>query len=885
MRARFFRFIAHIAARHARKIIAVAVALTIAAGAYAAATLRLNANLDDLVSEELEYHRRYIEFLEEFGDEEYLYVVVDSKGDMPQAKRFVEALAGRVEKIPDLKEIIFRIDNPALERNFLLYMTPDQLSALRAMVTDGPFSVRRIAGWKDISELFAALADRIGGPVSTADEAELAQGFTFIDGLIDDIARAIEREAPYSSRLQELFFGDGETFDTDGFYRNGDLLFLLIMPAKDFTTMEVIERPLADIRAAIAKTRAEFPGIDAGLTGRPVLAADEIETSNRDMNWATAIAILLVGAVFIFFFRSLSRPLLAMASLVMGIAWTFGLVALLYGTLNLLSVVFSIILVGATIEYAIHVVARYQEELARDGDPAAAMARALALMGPADATSALTTAAAFLTITWTDFTALAQLGVIASSGILLCLAAMLLVLPAMIIARDRGRAPGALRRVRPFALPHIGLLYRRPGLLFAAAAAITAVSIPLALRVGFDNNLLNLQARGLESVKYEHLILEKSGETTWFARAVAGSIAQSHRMAGAFERLPSVRRVDDVERILPEGQGEKIEAVRKIAPAFEGVSFKPASGKVDERRLAFELGRLAGGLDSLQEQAFSAGRVDAVEELDRFSSKIRSLVSALSGADAQALARLGRFQGDFLGDLHKNLEILATGMDPVTIEIKDLPADVVGRFVSPKGRYGLFIYPAENIWDPAALAKFVDEIRGVDESVTGTPIEVHESARLMRETFLRSAALAFLVICLLVWIDFRSLRASLLAVMPLAVGVLWLLGVMGATGVPFNMANFFAIPIIIGIGVDFGVQLAHRLRQERSFAAMGSATGKAVVLTAAANAIGFGTMVFAHHRGIASLGLIMAAGCVSCLAAALVAMPPVAKWLKWGGES
>ena len=452
----------------------------------------------------------------------------------------------------------------------------------------------------------------------------------------------------------------------------------------------------------------------------------------------------------------------------------------------------------------------------------------------------------------------------------------------MLVMRDRRRSPDALRKVRPFGLPHVGILYRRPGALFIAAAAITLLAVPLALRVGFDNNLLNLQAKGLESVEFEHLIIDKSGETTWFARAVAESPEESHRLAKEFSALPSVRRVDDVERILPEGQEGKIEAVRRMAPAFQALAFKKASGEVDERRLMFELGRLAAGLEGLQDDAFSAGRIDAVEELEKFAGKIRKLVLEMDDADESELEDLGAFQREFFADLHKNLEILGTGMKPTTIELGDLPDDLVGRFVSPKGRYALFIYPEENIWDPVALQRFVDDIRGVDDSVTGTPIEVHESANLMRRTFLRSAVLAFVVICLIVWIDFRTPRAALLAVMPLAVGVLWLLGAMGIFGIPFNMANFFAIPIIIGIGVDFGVQLVHRLRQDGSFSAMGSATGKAVMLTACANAIGFGTMVFARHQGIASLGQIMAIGCVACLAAAMLAMPPVAKWLGWG---
>lgn len=882
MRTRIFKYISHLATEHARKVVVAAVILAVAAGAYAAATIKLNANLDELVSEKLDYHKRYIDFLEEFGDEEYLYVVVDAGEDMPRAKDFIRSLVKRLGKVDGLKDIIYKIDNPALEKNFLLYMTPEQLSALKAMVGQGPFAVGNIANWRGFSPLFGALATRIAQPVSTEDEDELSKNFGFIDGLIDDMSAALAGPIKYKSRLQELFFGDGDTFDADGFYRNSDLLFVLIMPTKDYGTMEVIQKPLEDIRSAIAETKVEFPGIDAGLTGKPVLAADEIMTSNRDMTWATTIAIVLVGLVFMAFFRSFSRPILAMVSLVMGISWTFGLVAVLFGTLNILSIVFAIILVGAAIEYAIHVVARYQEELAKSGDIGNSIKKTLLLVGPADATTAFTTAAAFLTITWTDFTALAQLGVIAASGIVLCLIAMLVVLPAMMVLRDGRRNAEDLRKIRAFALPHIGILYRKPKIIFIASVVFSLAVIPFVYRVYFDNNLLNLQAKGLESVEYEHLILKKSGETTWFARTATKTADESHALAKKFEKLPTVRRVDDVERILPEGQGDKMKAVAKIAPAFSKLSFAKGSETVDVRGLMFQLGRLASGLERLTEQAFSSGRIDAVEELERFSGKVRGVVGQLDKADEAQVARLGKLQWDFFDDMHRNLEILATGMAPENITLEDLPDNIVSRFVSPTGRYSLYIYPKENIWDPVALERFVKDIRSVDPMVVGTPIEVHENGRLMRETFLRSAILAFIVICILVWIDFRSWRATVLAVMPLTVGTLWLVGVMGIAGIPFNMANFFAIPILIGIGVDFGVHLVHRLRAESSFEAMASSTGKAVVLTAAANAIGFGVMTFAHHQGIASLGQIMAIGCVCCLAAAMVAMPPVARWLKWG---
>lgn len=882
MRRRLFESIARFVTRHPAKIVAAAVLLAVLSGLYAATHIRLNANLDELVSEKLEYHRRYIDFLKEFGDEEYLYVVVDAERDLPQAKAFLEALGAKLKDMPDLEQVIWKIENPALEKNFLLYLTADQLKGLKAMTSEGPFAVGNIATWDGFAPLFGALATRIGEPVSKEDEAELTTGFTFIDGLIDDMAGAMETERPYSSRLQALFFGDGETFDPDGFLKNGKLLFMLIMPTKDYSTAAVIEKPLEEIRAAIADTKRDFPGIDAGLTGRPVLNADEMETSSRDMTLATLLAIVLVAAVFILFFRGVGRPLFAVAALVIGIAWTFGFLALAVGTLNILSNIFALLLVAASIEYSVYLVARYEEELAKAGDVAVAVERTLTTTAMAQLTSAATTAAAFLTLLWTDFLAIAQLGLVSAVGILFCLVAMVVVLPAMLVLRDQHRAPGELKRVRAFDLPGIVPLYRWPRLLFAGAAVVILAVAPFALRIGFDNNLLNLQARGLESVRVEHLVIEKSSETTWFARAVAASVEESHALAEALRKLPSVRRVDDVERIVPEDQPQKIAAVGEMAPAFEGVAFRAVGDEINARILMFELGRLASNLERLEEQAFTSGRVDAVEELGSFATKVRGLVSLIGAADAAQLARLGALQQAFFDDLQRNLEILATGMHPTAIALADLPPDMAGRFVSPKGRYALFIYPKENIWDPEALARFVTDIRSVDPKVIGTPIEVHESGRLMRTTFLRSAIMAFLVICLLVWADFKTKRASALAILPLASGMLLLFGAMGIFRIQFNMANFFAIPILIGIGVDFGVQIVHRLRQERSFAAMGSSTGRALLMTAMANGIGFGTLLLAHHRGVASLGAILALGCLCCLVAAMIVTPPVAKWLHWG---
>lgn len=882
MRARLFKFLAKMVITHPRTIVAAAVIIAIACGIYASIGIKLNANLDELVSEKLDYHRRYLDFLKEFGDEEYLYVVVDASSDLMNAKQFMARLATRLEGRTGLKQLIWKIDNPVLEKNFLLYMTDDQLKSLSAMTGAGPFSVKNIASWNSFTPMFGAMANRLATPVSAQDEAELSTGFKFIDGLLDDISGSLAGNRPYKSRLQELFFGGDESFDPDGYLKNGSLLFMMIMPEKDFTSAKVIERPLIEVRAAIDEIKKEFPGIEAGLTGRPVLNADEMETSNKDMTLATILALALVAIVFIIFFRGIARPLCAVASLIIGIAWTFGFLALIFGTLNILSSVFALLLIGASIEYSIYIVARYEEELSKSGDVALAITTTLHTTGMANITSALTTAAAFLTLLWTDFTAIAELGAISAMGIILCLTAMLVVLPAMLMLRDRNRSIEKLREINAFALPMITKIYWKPTIVFIVAMIAIIFAAPFIKRIGFDNNLLNLQAEGLDSVKYEHLIIEKSSETTWFARAVANTPEESHAKANALRKLDSVRRVDDVERIVPEGQDAKIGIIKEMAKQFTDLKFEQPTDSIDVKKLQMELERIKNSLSRLQEEAFKSNRIDAVDGLEIFQSKISRTIDLLSQADEGSLIALGLLQNNFFADLKKSLTILSSGMNPTNIALSDLPRDVASRFTSPSGRYSLYIYPKEDIWNPITLEKFISDIRSVDNTVIGTPIEVYESGRLMRSTFMRSAILSFIVICILIWLDFKNIRSSIIAITTLVAGLIMLFSAMGIFGIQFNMANFFAIPILIGTGIDFGVQVTHRLRQERSFDALGTSTGKGLIMTALANGIGFGTMMIAHHRGVASLGQILVLGCVFCLIAALAITPPIAKWLGWG---
>ena len=111
-----------------------------------------------------------------------------------------------------------------------------------------------------------------------------------------------------------------------------------------------------------------------------------------------------------------------------------------------------------------------------------------------------------------------------------------------------------------------------------------------------------------------------------------------------------------------------------------------------------------------------------------------------------------------------------------------------------------------------------------------------------------------MIVIVVVWLDFRSIRMTLLALLPLVTSKLQLFGLMGLLGIPLNPANMIVLPLILGIGVDTGVQIVHDYLREPHPYRMNPATSAALVINTLMNIVGFGALMIASHRGLHSLG-------------------------------
>ena len=143
--------------------------------------------------------------------------------------------------------------------------------------------------------------------------------------------------------------------------------------------------------------------------------------------------------------------------------------------------------------------------------------------------------------------------------------------------------------------------------------------------------------------------------------------------------------------------------------------------------------------------------------------------------------------------------------------------------------------------------------------------------------FVRALGAASLVVLLLLLAHLRRLGDTLMVLVPVVVGTIWMLGLMRVFELSFNLANLVAVPLVLGVGIDSGVHLVHRWGAEgpRRIPAVLHETGRGVLIASLTTMVGFGSLGLASHRGMSSLGILLALGVFACLVASLAVLPSV----------
>jgi hopanoid biosynthesis associated RND transporter like protein HpnN len=570
--------------------------------------------------------------------------------------------------------------------------------------------------------------------------------------------------------------------------------------------------------------------------------------------------------------RSYRLVLTTVVTLLAGLVWTASAAGAMVGHLNVISTSFTVLFIGLSVDFGLHYFMRYQELCLAGASHDDALRESARGVGSSILLCGVTTAIGFYAFVPTDFSGVAELGLIAGTGIFIAQFLCFTMLPAMatwLVGSGHSMRSDA-RGIPLQALPGLATSYPRTVSLGALLVGLAALSvIP---RVHFDNNPVRVRDPSAESVQALEDLVSRGGQSPWDMSAVAPDLDSAERLAERLRALPEVERAVTVRDFVPRDQDEKLAILEDVA-----MFLAPPPGRAATAPSASEqmeaLVRLEHELDKLASDAPASELAGAAAALGRSLGSLRTRLVGLD--DGRRAAALESLQESLLGLLPDQLALLerAVAVEPVALE--DLPPTLVERMLAPGGQARVRISPREDLTDNAALARFVAAVQSVEPTATGSAAGIYEFGRTAVRAFQQALGSAVLVIVVLVFLIWRTIGDTLLVMVPLLLAGLLTGAASVLLGIPFNLADVIVLPLLLGIGVDSGIHLVHRARHGGGGGAhlLETSTARAVLYSSLTTVASFGTLAFAGHRGIASIGALLSVGVALALVCNLFILP------------
>lgn len=746
---------------HARWVGAIAAVVTVVA-AVVGLPPQVDARLLTLLPEDDPSVRANLAMQAEMGDVAFLQLAFEALDDEAQDD---EALTAFTEEVAAAFDALDRVEHTFVG-------LPDELAMRLGLLQVAP---------DDIGELTARLKGAVAlGP---------ALNPIVVQRLLD-MGKVVDRLEQASNAPQFV-----------GRSGRGRLLVRPTGPASDNAFTKAF---MADVEALLDRLDPEARGFRLVWMGGPYRhVLEDQQTIQQDLLWMSVGSTLLVLLVVMISFRSVRAVGLVFVPLVAANLWMLAFVALVIGSLNTFSSIALAVLVGLGIDFAIHLVGRYRELRTNGLEERAAIAAAWDRSGPPCTTAGLTSAAGFLALTIADFQGFSQLGLILAVGLLMCLVAMLVLLPLLLPYLDHGR----------------GRLAGVPALSSEGGPPSSYRLAPLGLAVAV------------------------------MVTAVAG-----------FARIPELEMNFDLSSFRPVGQ-----AFHELDPSQQAVvrdSFPPlvltydTRAELREAHARFDAVRV--GADDPPFKATVSIESLIPSDQDARVAQLEQLVEVVSRPGMRYL-----YASAARPIVERLLPLRGLPVGPLTAN--DLPPAMYAFLGIGDGeRSRMLLIPNRNMWDLRQASELLDEAREVSgrSDVAGEAAASATAYKLMRRDLPLVGALAVVLVVLLAIIDLRRPARILSAVLTLLAGISWGLVVVQALGVKLSPVNVVGLPILLGIGIDVIIHLLHRLAEEGPGGVRRalSTTGVAASLSTLTTVVSFLSLLLAGNRGVQSLGVLVTAG-------------------------
>jgi uncharacterized protein len=588
------------------------------------------------------------------------------------------------------------------------------------------------------------------------------------------------------------------------------------------------------------------PAFTVGFTGNLITAAEGHRAITNDLTQVGAWGVgMILLVVFLFFLRV--RVLFCMGLTIMvGCTWAFAGAYLTIGYLNTASGFLVSIIAGNGINFGIIYMARYIE--ARRGGQQIHDAVLTAHRETRTATLAAAAAAmvAYGSLAVTNFRGFKHFGVIGGIGMLLCWLVTYLLLPAALVLTERvsplfHTKPTWRSRARGFyGYPFVWLARHAPRAIAVFGLVSGALTIVVAARY-FINDPMEYNLRTVFKTS------GKAGQNETSASQLSGRVDDIVGRAGQDGRAIVVDRVDQVEPLVSALSKRRDEAPPKLKPFEKVVTIFDLLPKDQPKKI-----ELLAEIRDRVERGHKRGFVT-----DKDYAKINDYIPAV---------------------------ITPIGLD-------DLPESIARPFIDQEGKRGRIVYivptAGESVYNAHYLQRWADAFRethlpnGDVIYGSGDPVIFADVLQSIRDDAPKAIFLSFVGTLTVIFLAFRGRRSGLLALSVLVIGLSWLVAFLSWRGIKLNFLNFVALPISVGVGADYALNIMKRreLTSDADLAKGLVETGGAVVLCSLTTTLGYVALMFSMNGATQSFGLAAAAGEITTVLAAVLFLPAILFWL------
>jgi uncharacterized protein len=736
----------------------------------------------------------------------------------------------------------------------------------------------------------------VGKSESISSREKEDKAFYFLDGIEDFVSLFNQAMGDKKVTQEEIKKTVDKFLIGDPYFISYDknALILNVIPTFSMTDAHQMVVGTEVVQNIVDEAIEQFPGVEAGLSGMIAIGHDEMVYSEKSLGYTSLIAVVAILIMLVLSLRMWIAPIYAMLNLFVGIIWAMGVTVIFVGQLNLMTYMMTVILIGLGIDFSIHIISGFTEWRAKGFGIFQSLEQTYLKTGKGIITGAITTSFAFLSLIISSSRGMKEMGIVTGLGLVAILLSTFLFLPLLLIFKERRKDKKHKldqKVERDISFNFLGMASEKLGARYRftiiAAVLVTFVMLFLGSKLTFDHNYMNIEPKGLTSIALQDTVIDKFDLGMDYALILANNVEESRNLSEKYRSLKSVAMTEDMSAYLPsEAQQTKRKLIVDKINKELSVSVIRNTITFDEMgKILTELDRLNMNIIEVQDMAFIGGQ-DKVDnkckilvgdpEKEQQDNELSKLMAEIISNKILARTVFQSIQTSF-APYFKTTTQQMTNTNP--IEMQQLPESILDRYTNKsRDKFLVTVFPAGNIWqDSKFLNQFVDDLESGSAGATGMPPVFRALIEVIGKDGRNAIILTLLVVFVLLWIDFGKYKLSIIAMIPLAIGIIWMAGLMYLTGQQLTVMNFMGLPMIVGIGIDDGVHIVHRWQTEGrlKLKTIFASTGKAIFLTSLTTMIAFGSLTFSIYRGFGQLGNALFVGVGSCFIATVTILPAI----------